>query len=580
MRAMSRYRGRYRNGREYDSDISYQEYSNNDIESSYTTDEYFDEQDYGYQDYEYQDSQEYGYQDYEYQDSQASQEYGYQDYEYQEPQASQEYGYQDYEYQESQASQEYGYQDYDFQEPQESQEQQESGHQDETKYSFQKSVFQNDQQNHLRERQSRQRRRIREEKRRRRIRRLKIIRAILVGGMLLILAAVIFTVRLIFFQGPIRRKVTVEAGTELDIKDFLRKKNAKAEFVTDISKISLDHVGEQKIVLKVKKKEKKSRLIIQDTVAPKAEAVDGMINVGGELEPRELVTNIKDATDVKCSFKKKPDFSKEGTVSVSVVLTDEGGNTAEVEAKVQVIVDKEAPVIDGVAPLIGFIGEPISYKSAITVTDNCTKNIEVTVDNSQVDTKTEGTYDVFYLAVDGAGNEAEASTTITIKSKPENYVTPEEALEEADEILKEITTKDMTLKEKARAIYNWTRTEIGYVNTSEKDSWTNGAHQGFTERSGDCFVFFSTAKALLTQAKIPNLDVVKSDVSESSHFWSLIDCGDGWYHFDTTPRYGGGDDFFMKTDAEILKYSKNHGNSHIFDQSLYPPTPTEASTVE
>ena len=40
---MSRYRGRYRNGREYDSDISYQEYSNNDIESSYTTDEYFDE---------------------------------------------------------------------------------------------------------------------------------------------------------------------------------------------------------------------------------------------------------------------------------------------------------------------------------------------------------------------------------------------------------------------------------------------------------------------------------------------------------------------------------------------------------
>ena len=294
----------------------------------------------------------------------------------------------------------------------------------------------------------------------------------------------------------------------------------------------------------------------------------------------ELVTDITDATDVTCFFEKKPDFSKEGTVSVTVVLTDEGGNKTEVKANVQVIVDKEAPVIDGVAPLIGFIGEPISYKSTITVTDNCTKQIEAAVDNSQVDTNTEGVYPVVYSAIDDAGNEAEASTTITIKKKPENYITPEEALGEAEAVLNEITTKDMTLKEKARAIYNWARTEIGYVNTSEKDSWTNGAHQGLTERTGDCYVFFATAKALLTQAGIPNLDVVKSDTTESSHFWSLIDCGDGWYHFDTTPRYGTGDDFFMKTDAEILEYSQNHDNSHVFDQSLYPATPTEDSTIE
>ena len=169
---------------------------------------------------------------------------------------------------------------------------------------------------------------------------------------------------------------------------------------------------------------------------------------------------------------------------------------------------------------------------------------------------------------------------ITIKEKPQNYVTPEEVLEEADEVLKEITKKGMTKKEKAKAIYEWARMNIGYVNKSEKDSWTNGAHQGFTEKSGDCFVFFATAKALLTQAGIPNLDVVKSDTSHSSHYWSLIDCGDGWYHFDATPRMGGGDDFFMKTDAQILKYSKNHRNSHIFDQSLYPATPTEESTVK
>ena len=82
-------------------------------------------------------------------------------------------------------------------------------------------------------------------------------------------------------------------------------------------------------------------------------------------------------------------------------------------------------------------------------------------------------------------------------------------------------------------------------------------NQGFTEGQGDCFVFFATSKALLTRAEIPNIDVVKSDTSHSSHYWSLINCGDGWYHFDTTPRYGGGS-FFMLTDAEILEYSEAH----------------------
>ena len=58
-----------------------------------------------------------------------------------------------------------------------------------------------------------------------------------------------------------------------------------------------------------------------------------------------------------------------------------------------------------------------------------------------------------------------------------------------------------------------------------------------------------------------------------------MDVGDGWYHFDTTPRQGGGE-FFLLTDEEILNYSKAHKNSHIFDQSKYPATPTEDSSVD
>ena len=167
------------------------------------------------------------------------------------------------------------------------------------------------------------------------------------------------------------------------------------------------------------------------------------------------------------------------------------------------------------------------------------------MDNSEVIPDQAGTYAVRYSATDRAGNTAQAETTITIKEKPENYVEPDEVYALADEVLAQITTEDMTLKEKARAIYDWTRENVGYIDSSEKDSWTNGAYQGFTEGQGDCFVFFATSKALLTRAEIPNIDVVKSDTSHSSHYWSLINCGDGWYHFDTTPRYGGGCFFYL-----------------------------------
>ena len=117
------------------------------------------------------------------------------------------------------------------------------------------------------------------------------------------------------------------------------------------------------------------------------------------------------------------------------------------------------------------------------------------------------------------------------------------------------------------------KTNIGYTGTSNKDSWTIGAYQAFTKKSGDCFNYYAAAKAMLDVCGIQNVDIVKSDTSHSAHYWSLINLGDGWYHFDATPRKGGGN-FFMLTDAELAAYSTKHKNSHIFDSSLYPERAT------
>lgn len=270
-------------------------------------------------------------------------------------------------------------------------------------------------------RQARRNRRMREERRRRRRRRLFIALTVRLVCMLVILAAVISLARFTMsFVNPVRRKVTVEAGTKLDVKDFLKREKVKGSFVTDLSKVSLNHVGERDIILKVRGKERKSRLIVQDTKAPKAESASVVVNVNDKLEAKELVRNIQDATDVKCSFKEKPDLSKAGNITAGITLTDEGGNTKEVISNIEVVVDREPPAIEGIEPLTGFIGEPVSYESTLTVTDNCMGDIDIQVDSSKVDTNTAGTYDVIYTAVDRAGNKTEASTTVTITEKPEN----------------------------------------------------------------------------------------------------------------------------------------------------------------
>jgi hypothetical protein len=134
----------------------------------------------------------------------------------------------------------------------------------------------------------------------------------------------------------------------------------------------------------------------------------------------------------------------------------------------------------------------------------------------------------------------------------------------------------MTDMQKAFAIYCWVKSNISYTGDSDKSSWTLGAYEAFTNLAGDCYNYFAAAKALYNLAGIENIDIVKSDTSHSSHFWSIINLGDGWYHVDCTPRKGDGDNFFMVTDEELEAYSVQHNNSHIFDSGLYPARATES----
>ena len=418
----------------------------------------------------------------------------------------------------------------------------------------------------------------RRQQQRRKLARQRAILRLWCGMLILVLAALLCFLLLLDPADPVLPRVIVEAGASPSPSAFLAEPEKYGDavfFQNEDTPAKAATPGEYTVVLIVKGKQYESVMEVVDRTAPTATVVDCVTEAGILPEASSLVTQIKDASEVTVTYVSEPDVSEGGRVNVQVKLTDAYGNSSVADAIILVTSDEIPPVIEGAVDLEYFLKEAIAYKTGITVTDNETENPKLTVDNSQVDLSTAGSYPVTYTATDEAGNTTSVTVTLTLKERPAGYVDADMVYELAEQLLAEITTDSMTPMEVAFAIYRWTSTNIAYTGSSDKSSWEKGAYQAFTKRSGDCYNYFAAAKALFDVAGIDNVDVIKSDTSHSSHFWSLINLGDGWYHVDCTPRRNVGY-FFMNTDAELEAYSVKNRNSHIFDTDAYPERATES----
>ena len=400
--------------------------------------------------------------------------------------------------------------------------------------------------------------------------------------LLVILVGIII---LLMPKNPLVDELTLEAGSALAPEQFLERpekyENKAVSFVTDVTKIDLTIPGKHEVTLSVDGKTYASALVIKDRTAPKGDPVDTVTTVGVVPDPENLVTNVHDVGSVTISYRNEPDVRRGGEVTAQVLLTDAAGNTSVVNVKLTVISDEVAPEIHGAADWNVYVGDTIAYKANVTVTDDQTKYPTLTVDNSKVDTGKAGTYPVTYTATDDAGNSTSVTVYLTLEEKPAGYVEPEVAYDLAQKVLDGIVDDSMSKAEVAAAIYNWVHFNISYSGHSDKDrGWAAGAYDGFTNHQGDCYTYYATAKALFDVAGIPNVDVTKvvtSETSSSSHYWSLIDLGDGWYHVDCTPRNNQKtESFFLFTDEELLAYSRNNRNSHNFDADAYPERAEES----
>ncbi len=376
--------------------------------------------------------------------------------------------------------------------------------------------------------------------------------------------------------------LTLEAGAELpEAKDFLPKSEfsarGKVTFVTDMSKISTGVPGKYPVELKIGKDVFTSQLEIVDTVAPVAKGKDVTLHNPENLDPELLVDGLKDATEVKATVTPALDLSIITPQKVTVTLTDAGGNVTKVESNVTVIADQEAPVIAGAHALTVYLGDAVSYKSGVTVTDNLDPNPTLEVDSSKVDLSTIGSYDVTYTAIDHAQNKTTTTVKLTVQKKPENYVEPEVIYARVDAILDKFITDDMTDREKVEAVYVWTHRgdHLIYGTAPDRTDYLQTAYEFLDVKKGDCFWFFAIQKLMLERLNIPTIDVkkVKNFPEDSNHYWLMvsIDGGKTYYHYDNVwSRY-----LCLVTDAKLNAFSKSCKNCFNRDESLYPATPKE-----
>lgn len=405
----------------------------------------------------------------------------------------------------------------------------------------------------------------RKQKRKNKIR-IRLI--ILANGILIILAFLLLECSVTFSE--IYDDITIEAGTtELTLDDFYKEGKTPKEHVkiaSDLEEaIDFNVPGDYEVTLRYLFAWKKVNVTVMDTTSPVVETQDVTTYVNARnVFPEDFVSQIEDATKTTVTYMTNPDFSVEGQQEVSLVVTDEGGNVTVANALLTLYADVTPPVISGVEDMTVKVGENISYKKNVTVTDDFDQNVTLYVDSSNVNIMEVGDYEVFYKAVDSAGNETIASAKVFVRD--ESMV--EDLIESlAAEILVNITTEDMSDYDKAYAIFRYVHDEITYTNSAEKESELMGAYQGLVQHKGDCFTYAMTAKTLLDQAGIENM-VIEKIPTDTVHFWNLVDLGEGWYHFDATPRRDG-TEIFNWSDAQLKTYSDANNNSHKYDSDVY-----------
>ena len=381
-------------------------------------------------------------------------------------------------------------------------------------------------------------------------------------------------------------KVDIEYGHPVTLDCFFTEIPPNTRFITNVDMIDTGMLATYDIAIDCGGHTVHSILSVVDRTAPVASPVPVEMYSGEAPEPKTLVKDVFDMTDVHCTYNDgEPDLSKGGKFDVKVRLTDTSGNFSVIDVPFNVIKDTQAPVISGTHDIDVMVdSESVAYREGVTVTDDYCSNPQLEIDNSQVNLSVVGDYPVTYTATDDVGN----SSSVTIKvhviiidnaemTSAETQAYVEEAYRMAEEILDDILWREDTEVEKAMKIFYWVHKNISFVlSTPQYDNWAVAAINTFTKRYSSCYGTWACCKAMLDVAGIENICVVRERKNswDNWHYWCLVKLNGEWYHCDAQKYFN---DYtpkayfcFMMTDYEIIHAPTNHD----FAEDLYPERST------
>lgn len=261
-----------------------------------------------------------------------------------------------------------------------------------------------------------------------------------------------------------KSSITIELGNEdaIKISDFMDlDKNELKSAKLNTKDVNFFKEGNYKATISYKDKDYDIKVKVKDTVAPKITVSDKItVQTNNPLHMSDIITNVTELSgNIDASFKDKPKsestdntesvsatentestesgsasviavggcnlkhndeitYTKSGDYDNTITVTDDAGNTSDIDIKISVI---DAPSINGISDKTVTVGDTIDYLSGITATDgkgtDITGNIEV--DSSKVDVNTPGTYQIAYKVTDSYGFSTGANCNITVNEKKE-----------------------------------------------------------------------------------------------------------------------------------------------------------------
>ena len=148
----------------------------------------------------------------------------------------------------------------------------------------------------------------------------------------------IFCIALFSCQSvQLKENIVIEAGSPVpDVEEFYINPATKGKYITNTAKIDTKKLGSETIEIEIGNKKYASTLTIEDTIPPKAEPIDVYIFHDNEIIPENLVAEVEDETRVSFAFFSPPDYEKYGWQDITVVLTDEGGNSTNIVSKLYI----------------------------------------------------------------------------------------------------------------------------------------------------------------------------------------------------------------------------------------------------